>query len=271
MKNKLTLMLAISILSACLLACGWKPSVTAVPLTAPWTAMNLPVQSNAVVWKSDPNEFRAVHKEDKKTILKNYTDVLKGLGYQPSDFKENGDRTEVEMKKGADTMRLEVYDFENTGVVIKTGAALNDDPYANTKTAKDTGTAPDTKTTTTTGGDSPKVEKADFTVTSEEFDKEFTKKGAKEADLQKYASKNIAVSGRVSMLSLEKKGTVQPWVTLYAPGVLGGVNCYFDDADVDQMKKLKMDKVVKVQGFKDSFIVPEVSPTLDHCQVLEAN
>lgn len=149
---------------------------------------------------------------------------------------------------------------------------------------EDASTTPtgDTKTTTVAEGnksdsptsktaDQPKVEKADFTVTSEEFDKEFTKKGAKEADLQKYASKNIAVTGRVSMLVTEKKGTVQPWVTLYAPGVLGGVNCYFDDDNVEQMKRLKMDKVVKVQGFKDSFIVPEVSPTLDHCVVLEAN
>ena len=48
-------------------ACGWKPEVTAVPLTAPWNAMNLPVKENAVVWKSEPNEFRAVHKDDKKS------------------------------------------------------------------------------------------------------------------------------------------------------------------------------------------------------------
>lgn len=143
-------------------------------------------------------------------------------------------------------------------------------PIEETKTAN---TAGANKSDAETGktADKPKVEKADFTVTSEDFDKEFTKKGAKESDLQKYASKNIAVSGRVSMLVTEKKGTVQPWVTLYAPGVLGGVNCYFDDDNVEQMKQLKMDKVVKVQGFKDSFIVPEVSPTLDHCVVLEAN
>lgn len=117
----------------------------------------------------------------------------------------------------------------------------------------------------------PKVEKADFTVTAEEYDKEFTKKGAKEADLKKYASKNIAVSGRVSLISLEKKGTTQPWVTLFAPGVLHGVSCYFDDDNLDQLKQLKMDKMVKVQGFQDDFIVPEVSPRLEHCVVLEAN
>jgi hypothetical protein len=73
------------------------------------------------------------------------------------------------------------------------------------------------------------------------------------------------------MLVTEKKGTVQPWVTLYAPGVLHGVSCYFDDADVDQMKRLTMDKMAKVQGFMDDFIVPKVSPRLEHCVVLEAS
>ncbi len=270
MKKQLILITAITLLTIYSAACGWKPEVSAVPLTAPWTAMNLPVKNNAVVWKSDPNEFRAVHKEDKKTILKNYTDVLKGQGWQLGDFKESGDRFEVDMKKGAEPLRLEVYDFDNTGVVIKTGAGMNDNPYypSNTKTATDTGNKP--ADTTAKTGNSPKVEKADFTVMAEEFEKEFTKKGAKEEDLKKYAGKNIAVTGRVSMIVTEKNGTTQPWVTLYAPGVLGGVSCYFDDDNLEQMKQLKMDKTVKVQGFKDSFIVPEVKPTLDHCVVLEA-
>lgn len=116
-----------------------------------------------------------------------------------------------------------------------------------------------------------KAEKADFTVTAEDLDKEFTRKGVESDELKKYASKNIAVTGRVSMLSLEKQGTTQQWVTLYAPGVLHGVSCYFDDDNLEQMKMLKMDKNVKVQGFKDDFIVPEISPRLEHCVVLEAN
>ena len=132
-----------------------------------------------------------------------------------------------------------------------------------------TSTVPTNKTATETK--SSTVEKADFTMTSEEYDKEFTRKGVKDEDLQKYASKIIAVSGRVSMLVTEKKGTTQPWVTLYAPGVLGGVSCYFDDDNLDQMKKLKMDKTAKVQGFQDDFLVPEVSPRLEHCVVLEGN
>lgn len=129
----------------------------------------------------------------------------------------------------------------------------------------------DSKDATVSKSDAPKIEKADFTMTSEEYDREFTRKGVTDKDLEKYAGKNIAVTGRVSMLSLEKKGTVQPWVTLYAPGVLSGVSCYFDDDDLEQMKQLKMDKVVTVQGFQDSFLVPKVSPSLEHCAVIKAD
>jgi hypothetical protein len=166
-----------------------------------------------------------------------------------------------------------------TALVLTVGLACKSftasQPDVNT--TKTTATTPEVankdggKNSESSTADKPKVEKADFTVTSEEFDKEFTKKGAKEKDLEKYASKNIAVTGRVSMIVTEKKDKVQPWVTLYAPGILNGVNCYFDDENVGQMKQLKMDKVVKVQGFKDSFIVPEVPPTLDHCVVLETD
>lgn len=118
MKKIIATVLGISVLSICLTACGWKPKVTAEPLTAPWTTLNLPVKENAVVWKSEPNEFRAVHKEDKKTITKNYTDALKAQGYELGKFDESGDRWFVEMKKGAEQLKLEFYDFDNTGVVI---------------------------------------------------------------------------------------------------------------------------------------------------------
>ncbi len=141
---------------------------------------------------------------------------------------------------------------------------------SDTKTS-DAANQPTTATNSAANANSPKVEKADFTVTAEELDAAFTKKGTKDADLEKYASKNIAVSGRVSTLEFEKKGTVQPWVTLYAPGILHGVSCYFDDDNVGQMKKLKKDKMAKVQGFQGTFLVPEISPTLDHCVVLEAD
>ena len=114
-----------------------------------------------------------------------------------------------------------------------------------------------------------KIETPDFTMTAEELDREYTRKGVKDSDLQKYENKVFHVTGRVSMLVKEKKGTTQPWVTLYAPGTLHGVSCYFDDEDLAQMSKLQDDKPAKVQGFQDDFITPEVSPMLKHCQVVE--
>jgi hypothetical protein len=119
-KITLTFMLA-ALFAVGLAACGWKPGVTAVPLTAPWTTMNLPVKENAVVWASTPTEFKAVHKEDKKAILKNYTDALKTGGWtlEKFDDKSIADRYTVEMSKGADKIEIEIYDFENTGVIIK--------------------------------------------------------------------------------------------------------------------------------------------------------
>lgn len=144
-------------------------------------------------------------------------------------------------------------------------------PSANTDSSGNYPTKLENPTYPTPTTEQPKTEKADFTVTAEELDKEFTRKGVKDADLEKYANKNIAVTGRVSTLVFDKKGTTQPWVTLYAPGVLHGVSCYFDDDNLEQMKKLKMDKMATVQGFQNDFIVPEVSPRLDHCIVIKTD
>ena len=122
MKKKITLtfMLA-AVFAVGLAACGWKPTVTAVPLTAPWTTMNLPVKENAVVWGSTPTEFKAVHKDDKKTVLGKYTDALKAQGWTLDKFddKSIADRYTVNMSKGADKIEIEIYDFENTGVIIE--------------------------------------------------------------------------------------------------------------------------------------------------------
>ncbi len=119
MKKNTIIFLSVAILATCLAACGWKPEVSAVPMTAPWTVLNLPVKENAVVWKSDPNEFRAVHKEDKKTIAKNYTEALKSQGWKLEKFDENGERWMLDMSKGSDQLHLEFYDFTNTGVLIE--------------------------------------------------------------------------------------------------------------------------------------------------------
>ena len=138
------------------------------------------------------------------------------------------------------------------------------------KAPETTNSAGNTKTDSDTKSAAPaNAEKADFTMTSEELDKEFTHKGVTDKELEKYSNKNIAVSGRVTMLVTEKKGTTQPWVTLAAPGLGHGVSCYFDEDNLAQMKMLKEDKMATVQGFQDDFIVPEISPMLKHCTVLK--
>ncbi len=119
MNKQLIGILAIALLTIGSAACGWKPEVSAVALTAPWTTMNLPVKENAVVWKSDANEFRAVHKDAKRAVLKSYTDALKAQGWELGKFDESGDRFMVDMKKSHEEIHLEFYDFNNTGVVIR--------------------------------------------------------------------------------------------------------------------------------------------------------
>ncbi len=100
--------------------CGWSPSVRSVPMTEPWTSMNLPVSENAIVWRSDPGQFRAVHKEDKQTTIDKYALALKNGGWTIGSFgiDSTGAYT-TEVYKGSERCGVRVYDFENTGVVIE--------------------------------------------------------------------------------------------------------------------------------------------------------
>jgi hypothetical protein len=82
--------------------------------------MNLPVKENAVVWKSEPAEFRAVHKEDKKAVTKIYTEALKTQGWTLGNFDTDSSGSYIsEMSKGGEKISLRFYDFDNTGVVIE--------------------------------------------------------------------------------------------------------------------------------------------------------
>jgi len=108
------LMVAIS-----LSACGWKPGVAAVPITAPWSGMNLPVTDNAIVWASSPTELKVVHKDDQKTVMGKYTEALKAQGWTLGKFDDKtSGRYYIDMTKGADKIQVEIYEFKNTGVII---------------------------------------------------------------------------------------------------------------------------------------------------------
>lgn len=146
------------------------------------------------------------------------------------------------------------------------GETQTNSPGNSAQTVPANSAAPETNST------GANVEKADFTITSEELDKEFTDPSATTEKLEKYASKNIQVTGRVSMIITEKSGKVQPYVTLFAPGgIMHGVSCYFDDENVGQMKQLVKDKMATVQGFKGKYTLPKLSPRLDHCVVIKGS
>ena len=117
------LILSFSLSAALLLlpACGWNPKVKAVPVTAPWSGMNLPVKENAVVWHSSDDQFKAVHIEDKRTVTRNYTEALKAQGWTVNSFDvaATTGAYETEMRKGAEKLSIRVYDLDKTGIIIE--------------------------------------------------------------------------------------------------------------------------------------------------------
>lgn len=113
-------MLALVLLALGLAGCAWKPDVTAVPVTAPWSELSLPIKNNAVVWASEENRFKAVHKDDKKTVMEAYIEAFKAQGWTLGKSDTNApERYDFEMTKAGEKMKLEIYDFDNTGVIIE--------------------------------------------------------------------------------------------------------------------------------------------------------
>lgn len=108
-------MLAVVLASIVTFGCGWNPSVTAVPITAPWDAMNLPVKEDARVWGSTPTELKVVHRGDKAATLAAYQKALTASGWKSAGAIDT--RTVVFEKDGR-KMDAEFYDFENTGVIL---------------------------------------------------------------------------------------------------------------------------------------------------------
>lgn len=117
MKKTITTLILTTLTALFLTSCGWNPSVTAVSITAPWDKMNLPVKENARVWASTDKQFKAVHKAGRAEVGKAYLDALTKDGWKMTK-QDMGTLDYFDFEKGADKIRLEVYDFENTGVII---------------------------------------------------------------------------------------------------------------------------------------------------------
>ena len=117
MKKIFLTLMATALIAFSLTACSWKPTVTAVPITAPWSAMNLPIEKDAVVWGSTPTEFKAVHKAGRSEIGAAYILALTKAGWRQTK-KDLGSMDFYDFEKGSEKIVLNVYDFENTGVII---------------------------------------------------------------------------------------------------------------------------------------------------------
>ncbi len=118
MKRTIASLTCVMMIALCLVACGWKPKVAAVPITAPWDKMNLPIKENAVVSESTDKEFKAVHKGDKGIVLQKYLEALKSQGWVQTKLDAKSDELFLDMTKGSDKIHLEFYGVVDTGVTI---------------------------------------------------------------------------------------------------------------------------------------------------------
>lgn len=96
----------------------WNPSVKEVQITAPWDKMNLPVKQDARVWASDDKKLKVVHKAAMQNVAENYLAAFEKDGWKKTK-QEIGSRYVYEFEKSGQKISLEVYEFENTGVIIE--------------------------------------------------------------------------------------------------------------------------------------------------------
>lgn len=118
--RRMSAVLILTATVALLLTACWSPSVAEVPITAPWDKMNLPVKTDARVWASDDKTLKVAHKAARREVAQSYLDALEKDGWKLTDqpdVREHG--MTFKFEKGGQKIEVEVYDFENTGVIIE--------------------------------------------------------------------------------------------------------------------------------------------------------
>jgi hypothetical protein len=121
MKKTIASLACVTIIGLFLMACSdWKGKLVAVPVTAPWDKMNLPVKEDAVVWGSTAKEFKAFHKDSGKIVLQKYVEALKSQGWVLSKFDDKvADTFTADMTKGSDKIQIWMFEHDkHTSVVI---------------------------------------------------------------------------------------------------------------------------------------------------------
>ncbi len=113
--------LPLLLLALLVTACSWKPNVTAESVTEPWASMKLPVgNETSIVFRSEPNEFRAVHKGDAQ-VASGYVDTLKAQGWEMSDFKtsqEDSALVTADFSKDSEKIALRAYKFDGSSTAV---------------------------------------------------------------------------------------------------------------------------------------------------------
>jgi hypothetical protein len=120
MKKTSAVLMLTAAVALCLTACGWNPSVAEVQITAPWDKMHLPVQEAARVWASDDKILKVAHKAARREVALSYLNAFEKDGWKMTtlpDVREHG--TTFNFEKGGQNIEVDVYDFENTGVIIE--------------------------------------------------------------------------------------------------------------------------------------------------------
>jgi len=104
--------------SLVLSACAWKPPCPVATITEPWERMNLPINKDAAVCLSTATKFQAAHKADRETVTKMYLDSLEKNGWKMT-ARDLSATYHFDFERGTESITLEVYDWQKTGVLIK--------------------------------------------------------------------------------------------------------------------------------------------------------
>lgn len=102
----------------CLALAGCKPPVDSVPITEPWSSMNLPIDSSAIVWGSTPDEVKILHQGRIEVVAQAYIDYFENGGWTCTQ-RDIGTAYTYGYRKDGQNISLFIYPFQDVGVIIK--------------------------------------------------------------------------------------------------------------------------------------------------------
>jgi hypothetical protein len=119
MKKTVSIFISAAMVALFLAAC-WNPSVTEVPITAPWDKMDLPLKENARVWFSNDKELRVAHKGRRADVAQSYIKALDKGGWKITEEPLMDENIIInKYEKNGQRIMVKVNDFEGgAGVFI---------------------------------------------------------------------------------------------------------------------------------------------------------